>query len=47
VILNFGAVDYQATVFVNGKKLGTNTGGYWAFDFDVTDYLQAGGANEL
>lgn len=42
VMLNFGAVDRIATVFVNGKKVGSHTGGYDAFSFDITDYLKPG-----
>ena len=42
LILNFGAVDYEATVCVNGKQVGTHTGGYDSFSFDITDALQAG-----
>ncbi|WP_380869591.1 glycoside hydrolase family 2 protein [Sphingobacterium corticis] len=39
VLLHFGAVDHFATIFINGKKVGTHTGGYTAFNFDITDYL--------
>ncbi len=46
VQLNFGAVDWQATVYVNGKQVGTHQGGYGAFSFDITAQLH-GGANEL
>lgn len=42
VILHFGAVDRVATIFVNGKKVGQHTGGYDAFSFDITSYLQSG-----
>ena len=42
IILNFGAADQQTTVFVNGKKVGFNTGGYIPFSFDVTEYLKDG-----
>jgi glycosyl hydrolase family 2 len=44
--LNFGAVDYDATVFVNGTEVAHHTGGYEAFSADVTDAL-VDGANEL
>lgn len=48
MILNFGAVDYEITVFVNGKQAVNNTGGYTAFLIDVTAYLSAEGIdNEL
>ena len=46
VQLNFQAVDWQATVWVNGRNLGTHSGGYDAFSFDITGALVAG-ANEL
>lgn len=46
VLLNFGAVDYEATVFVNGKKAGFHRGGYFAFTVDVTQYFKHGD-NEL
>ena len=39
VILHFGAVDYETTVYVNGKKVGTHIGGYSSFNFDITDFL--------
>ncbi|BCB91224.1 AbfB domain-containing protein [Phytohabitans suffuscus] len=46
VQLHFGAVDWQSTVWVNGVQVGTHTGGYDAFTFDVTPRL-TGGTNEL
>jgi hypothetical protein len=42
VILHFGAVDWESTVFVNGKELGTNRGGSTPFSFDITDALKPG-----
>ncbi len=42
VFVHFGAVDYQATVFVNGKEVGTHKGGYSSFKLKITDYLTAG-----
>jgi hypothetical protein len=47
VILNFGAVDYEATVFVNGRNATWHRGGYFEFSVDVTPYLSANGTNEL
>lgn len=47
VLLNFAAVDYEATVFVNGKKAGFHRGGYFAFTLDVTDHVNFEGDNEL
>ncbi|KAF2094536.1 family 2 putative glycosyl hydrolase [Rhizodiscina lignyota] len=42
VLLNFGAVDYEATVWVNGHKATFHRGGYFAFTVDVTEYLTSG-----
>jgi hypothetical protein len=39
VILKFCAVDWQTTVWVNGKEIGTNSNGYLPFEFDITDAL--------
>ncbi|KAK3639310.1 hypothetical protein LTR22_017511 [Elasticomyces elasticus] len=47
VLLNFAAVDYEATVFVNGRNATFHRGGYFAFTVDVTDYLNGNGQNEL
>ena len=47
MLLNFGAVDWEATVWVNGQQLGTHRGGYDAFSFDVTDALKPSGPQEL
>ena len=45
-LLHFGAVDWQCTVWVNGKEIGKHTGGYNPFFFDITDAL-CDGENEL
>jgi hypothetical protein len=41
-LLRFGAVDYAATVYVNGQKAGSHEGGYLPFEIDVTSLLHAG-----
>src|SRR6185436_8777285 len=47
VLLHFGAVDFEATVLVNGRQVGTHRGGYDPFRFDITDSLRPAGTNEL
>jgi hypothetical protein len=47
VLLHFGAVDFEATVLVNGRPVGTHRGGYDPFRFDITDSLRPSGTNEL
>ena len=42
VLLNFGAVDYEATVWVNGDRAGDHRGGHIGFALDISDYLKAG-----
>jgi len=41
LLLHFGAVDWRATVVVNGHVMGTHEGGYVPFSFDITDALRA------
>ena len=45
--LHFGAVDYDAKVYVNGTQVATHRGGYDGFDVDVTDALKPTGPQEL
>ncbi|MFI0723610.1 PA14 domain-containing protein [Streptomyces sp. NPDC021224] len=45
--LNFGAVDYEAWVYVNGKQVAHHVGGYEAFTADVTDALAGRGPQTL
>lgn len=39
LILRFGAVDYDATVFIDGAPVGTHEGGYTPFCVDVTEHV--------
>ena len=39
-LLNFGAVDFEASVWVDGQLAGTHTGGHTSFQFDITDLLR-------
>ncbi|NLR82235.1 glycoside hydrolase family 2 protein [Chitinophaga eiseniae] len=41
-LLHFGAVDWQTTVYLNGKEVGTHTGGYTAFTIDITAAAKTG-----
>ncbi|HEY6901400.1 MAG TPA: glycoside hydrolase family 2 TIM barrel-domain containing protein, partial [Puia sp.] len=40
--LYFGAVNYEAHVYLNGKKLGVHKGGFTPFQFEVTGKLNEG-----
>jgi beta-glucuronidase len=42
VYLRFGAADYAADVFLNGKRVGEHRGGFTPFAFEVTNLLRAG-----
>jgi hypothetical protein len=47
VLLNFGAADWEAQIYVNGKSVGLHQGGYDAFSYDITSYLKSSGTQEL
>ncbi|MEQ8676655.1 MAG: glycoside hydrolase family 2 TIM barrel-domain containing protein [Aggregatilineales bacterium] len=47
VLLHFGAVDWEATVWVNGNKIGTHRGGYDPFSFDITGALNNTAEQEI
>ena len=47
VLLHFGAVDFETTVWVNGQQVGQHRGGYDGFSFDITGALNKSGPNEL
>ena len=46
LFLRFGAVNYEARVFVNGSYVGEHRGGYTPFGFEITD-LVTDGENEI
>ena len=47
LLLRFGAVDYAATVWVDGALVGKHEGGYTPFALDVTDAFAAPGPHEV
>ena len=47
VRLNFGAVDFESEVYINGKSVGIHKGGYLPFSYDVTPYLTETGPQEI
>ncbi len=46
LIINFGAVDFSADLYVNGHYIGSHRGGYTAFSFDITEWIFIG-ENEI
>ena len=42
VLLHFGAVDYEASVYINGTLVGSHKGGYTSFCFDITKHVAPG-----
>ena len=46
ILLKFGAVDFEAKVYVNGHAVGGHKGGYTPFELDVTPFL-LDGENDL
>ena len=39
ILLHFDAVDWETTVWLNGKMIGSHRGGYHPFTFDITKHL--------
>lgn len=46
-ILYFGAVNYEAIVYVNGQKMGKHVGGFTGFNYDITSALKDGQNNVI
>lgn len=47
VLLHFGAVDWKTDVWVNDVKVGSHTGGFTPFSFDITAAMNRKGDNKL
>jgi len=47
ILIHFDAVDWDATVWLNGKMLGTHRGGYDPFTFDITKHLTGAAQQEI
>ena len=47
VILNFGAVDWKADIWINEVRIGSHQGGYTAFSFDITPFVVQGKQQKL
>lgn len=47
VLLHFGAVDWEAEVFVNGQSVGKHQGGYDPFFFEIQEALKSGKTQSL
>ncbi|MGD8897450.1 MAG: glycoside hydrolase family 2 TIM barrel-domain containing protein [Acidobacteriota bacterium] len=47
VLLHFGAVDWEAHVYVNGELVGEHRGGYDPFSLDISPALKGTGPQEL
>lgn len=47
LVLYFGAVNYRADVYLNGKKIGSHRGGFTAFDFQIPDSIVKDQHNSL
>jgi len=47
IILNFGAVDWMADVYINDILIGGHQGGYTPFQFNITPYLKSSGQQKI
>ncbi len=47
LLLHFGAVDYEAEVYINGESIGIHRGGYEPFSFDIAPFIKGDGPQEI
>jgi len=47
VLLRFGAIDYEAKVWIDGLFVGSHRGGHVPFDLDVTDFVSGGESSRV
>jgi beta-galactosidase/beta-glucuronidase len=47
ILLHFGAVDWKTEIWINDIKIGSHTGGYTPFSFDITPFIKKGKKQKL
>jgi beta-galactosidase/beta-glucuronidase len=47
IVLNFGAVDYESEVFIDGVSVGVHYGGSSSFSHDITSHVKPGDKHNL
>ncbi len=47
ILINFGAVDFESELYINGVSVGSHFGGTCSFTHDLTHFVKAGGKYDL
>ncbi|MHA1193320.1 MAG: glycoside hydrolase family 2 protein [Promethearchaeota archaeon] len=47
IFIHFGAIDWEANVWINNNEAGSHRGGYTPFKIDITEFLDVRGENEI
>ncbi len=47
ILLHFGGVDYESTIYINKKKVGFNQGGSTPFSLEISSFLNKNTENDL